>query len=160
VLLDRGAHVVDHICWWLGGKAKVISSLNDAFGGGDAVAHIQFEHGQCLGEIKLSWLSSFPCRYLVQGKRGIVEGDVYDYQNIALTVASGSTKRLKLATMDKLGIGSQIVANFLAVVSHKEKPLIDGRDVLDSVQFIEECYGKAARFPMPWYEVLEGGHDS
>lgn len=156
VLLDRGAHVVDHICWWLGGKPKVVSAQNDAFGGSDAVAHIQFEYGQCVGEIKLSWLSSFPCRFSVQAQKGTVEGDIYDYQHIVLTMGSGPKKRLKLAALDKLSIGSQIVANFLAVVRRKERPLIDGRDVLDSVQFIEECYRTAARFPMPWYEVLVG----
>lgn len=60
VLRDRGAHVFDQICWWLGGKPKLMSSQNDSFGGGEAVAYIQFEHGRCVGEVKLSWLSNFP----------------------------------------------------------------------------------------------------
>ena len=40
VLRDRGAHAVDHICWWLGGKPNLVSSQNDSFGGSEAVARV------------------------------------------------------------------------------------------------------------------------
>ncbi len=87
VLRDRGAHVFDHLCWWLGGKPKLISSQNDSFEGSEAVAHVRFERGKCTGEVKLSWLSNFTCRFNVVCEKGTSEGDVYDYQNIYLTGA-------------------------------------------------------------------------
>lgn len=156
VLRDRGAHIFDHICWWLEGKPELISSFNDSLGGSDTVAQIQFKHKSCFGEVKLSWLSQFPCRFVVQGRDAKVEGDVYDYQTVILTNNSGLKKRLKLETIGKLGIGSKIVSNFISVIKQNEKPLVDGGDVLDSIQFIDECYEKAAQFSMPWYEVLGG----
>jgi predicted dehydrogenase len=158
VLRDRGAHVLDHICWWLGGKPKLTSSQNDSFGGGEAVANVQFEHGKCVGEVKLSWLSNFPCRFLVTCKGGTVEGDVYDFQSIVLKTGSTREKRvnLKPSVKSKVDVGYKIITNFINVISRGEKPLIPGDDVLDSIQFVDECYAAATRFDMPWYErILE-----
>jgi UDP-N-acetylglucosamine 3-dehydrogenase len=154
-LRDRGSHVIDHICWWLGGKPSLISSQNDSFGGSDAVAHVEFKFNRCRGEVKLSWLSKFPCRFTVNCEAGKIEGDVYDYKNVILTSKSGKKKRLKLDSVNKSAIGLRIVTNFINVLRNLEKPLISGSDVLDSIQFIDECYQAATRFEIPWYEVLE-----
>ena len=81
------------ICWWLGGKPTVISSRNDSFGGAEAVAHVQFEHNQCVGEVKLSWLSKFPSRFMVRCEAGTVEGEIYDYQSVIEKSASGRKRR-------------------------------------------------------------------
>jgi predicted dehydrogenase len=154
-LRDRGAHVFDHICWWLQGKPEIVSSYNDSFGGSDALVHIKFKHEACLGEVKISWLSQFPSRFLIKGREAIAEGDVYDYQNLFLAASKGAKKRLKLEARDKLSIGSMIVSNFLEVIKNNEKPIVEGSDVLDSIRFIDECYQKSSRFSMPWYEVIE-----
>jgi len=156
VLRDRGAHVFDHICWWLGGKPDLIASFNDSFGGSDTVARINFSHKACAGEVHLNWLNELPSRFILKGREATVEGNVYDYRSVTLTTGAGRKKRLKLEAIDKLGIGSKIILNFLSVIRNKERPLVDGGDVLDSIRFIDECYQKAGRFPMPWYKALEG----
>jgi len=157
VLRDRGAHVFDHICWWLGEKPKLVSSQNDAFGGREAVAYVQFEHQKCIGEVKLSWLASFPCRFMVECERGTIEGDVYDYQSILLKRGVGQNQRINLKSRDKtkVDIACKVVANFMRVVKNNELPLVSGSDVLDSIKFIDECYEAATRFDMPWYEIRE-----
>ncbi len=155
ILRDRGAHVIDHICWWLGGKPNLISSKNDSFGGSDAVAHIQFEHNMCIGEVKLSWLSKFPCRFIVKCEAGTVEGDVYDYQRVVVTEESGRKKRIKLKSENKSDIGFRMVTNFINIIIKGNEPLVAGSDVLDSIQFIDKCYEAATRFKLPWYEVME-----
>jgi len=155
VLRDRGAHVIDHICWWLGGKPNLVSCQNDSFGGSDAVVHVQFEHNMCFGEIKLSWLSKFPCRFIVKCEEGTIEGDVYDYKSIILTENSGRKKRLKIKSKKKADIGFRMVTNFINIIIKGDEPLVAGREVLDSIQFIDECYKIATRFRMPWYEVME-----
>ena len=156
VLRDRGAHVMDHICWWLGRKPNLLSSQIDSYGGSDAVAHVQFEHDKCLGEVKLSWLSKFPCTFMIKCEAGTVKGDVYDYQHIVLAPRSGRKKRIQLPYVTKAEIGFTLVTNFINAIGNAAKPLIVGSDVLDSVQFVDECYKAATRFDMPWYEVLEG----
>jgi len=152
VLLDRGAHVLDHICWWLGGKPKVISSQNDSFGGGEAVAHVQFRHNKCVGEVKLSWLSSFPCKFVVEFEQGSIEGEVSYPQSVLVKTGSNPAKRVKLKSESWSALGYRIVANFIRVISNDEKPLVPGSDVLDSITMVDECYTTATRFEMPWYE--------
>jgi predicted dehydrogenase len=157
VLRDRGAHVMDVICWWLGGKPKVVSSKNDSFGGSEAVAHIQFERNKCVGEVKLSWLCKLPCRFRVKCEEASIEGDVYDYQNITTNAHSGRKKRIKLKSDEKSyqDIAYKMVTNFINVVGKREKPLVSGCDVLESIKLIDECYDAAIGFDMPWYEIPE-----
>jgi predicted dehydrogenase len=159
VLRDRGAHVLDHICWWLGGRPKVISSQNDSFGGSDAVAHVQFEHNKCVGEVKLSWLSSFPCKFVVECEKGSIEGEVYYPQNILVKAGSILAKRVKLKSENYTALGHRMVANFISIIRNGENPLVPGSDVLDSVSIIDECYKVATRFEMPWYVFPEVKND-
>jgi predicted dehydrogenase len=156
VLRDRGAHVLDLLCCWLGGKPDLVSSQNDSFGGNEAVAHVRFKHGQCVGEVKLSWFGGYPCRFVIQCEAGSVVGDTHDFQRLVLITASGEKEiKLKSAEKSKLDIGHKMLTNFIRVISMGEKPLVSGNDVLGSIQFIDECYLEATRFDMPWYQVLE-----
>jgi UDP-N-acetylglucosamine 3-dehydrogenase len=160
ILRDRGAHAIDHICWWLGGKPRLISSLNDAWGGSDAVSHVFFESGKCRGELKLSWLVSFPCTFKVTCENGTIEGKVYDYQNLNIYSGDGKKKKVRLHAKEKtkIDIAHKILSNFMEVVCSGAKPLISGNEVLDSLDFIDECYANGVRFDMPWYETLEVKH--
>jgi len=155
VLRDRGAHVFDHICWWLGGKPRVVTSQNDSFGGSEAVAYVEFRYGNCVGEVMLSWLGNFPCRIVIKCERGTIEGDVYDYSSISVISESGLRKRLRLSRQLKSDMAVRIVTNFIRCVSGGERPLVAGSDVVDSIQFIDDCYEAATRFDMPWYDLLE-----
>jgi UDP-N-acetylglucosamine 3-dehydrogenase len=156
ILRDRGAHAVDHICWWLKAKPRLISSLNDACGGSEAVAEVKFESGKCKGELKLSWLASFPCTFEIICEEGVIEGNVYDYRNVFIKSKSGGKRKIHLPKRDvaKNAVACKIVKNFIDVVSNNTKPLISGNDVLDSMDFIDECYANAALFEMPWYGKL------
>jgi len=160
ILRDRGAHAMDHICWWLAGKPRLISSMNDAWGGSDAVSQVFFESGKCRGELKLSWLVSFPCTFKVTCENGTIEGKVYDYQNLDIRAGNGKKKKVRLHAKEKtkIDIARRIVGNFVEVVCSGAKPLISGNEVLDSLDFIDECYASAVRFDMPWYETLEVQH--
>jgi predicted dehydrogenase len=156
VLLDRGAHVLDLFCWWLDEKPELISSQNDSFGGREALAHVQFKHKRCVGEVRLSLLGKLPCVFKVKCERGTVEGDIYDFQSVIVT-KHRKKKRLKLRTKEKqyTDFGHTMVTNFLDIISKGEQPLVSGADVLNSARFIDECYEAASRFNMPWYDVLE-----
>jgi predicted dehydrogenase len=159
ILRDRGAHVLDHICWWLGSKQKVLISKNDSFGGSEAVAYVQFEHNKCVGEVHLSWLSKFPCKFVVECERGSIEGEVYYPQSVLLKADGRLPKRIKLKSVDWIELGRRVVSNFIGVVKGSEKPLIPASDVLNSMRFIDECYAAAARFEMPWYALSEVKND-
>lgn len=160
VVLDRGAHVLDLICWWLGEKPRLISSQNDSFGGREAVACIRFEHKRCVGEVKLSLLGKLPCVFKVQCEQGMIVGDVFDFRSVILATKSGKQRRLRLKSQEKYyrDFGCTMVTNFLNIISKGERPLISGAEVLDSMEWIDECYEKASRFHMPWYEIPEIRH--
>jgi len=157
VLRDRGAHVMYVLCWWLDGKPVLLSSQNDAFGGPEAVAAVHFQHGNCRGEVKLSWLSKFTPRFEVVGDRARVEGGIYDTDSVLLTTAGGRKKRLKLPPTPRtyLDIAYGMVGNFIDAMEGRARPLVSGRDALPSIEFIDDCYRAATRFDMPWYDVLE-----
>lgn len=160
VLLDRGAHVLDLICWWLDAKPKTHVSENDSFGGREAVARIQFTHHKCSGEVKLSLLGKIPCVFSIECEQGTISGDIYDFQSIILSTKSGLEKRINFKTAEKYytDFGYTIVENFLNVLSKNANPLVSGEDVFKSVEWIDECYTAATRFNMPWYNFLESNN--
>jgi hypothetical protein len=121
------------------------------------VAEVRFELNQCVGEVKLSWLGSFPSQFVVECETGTIIGDVYDFRSLRLQSGSGEKKQLQLSSggKSKLDIAFQIVTNFTQVVTRGEKPLVSGHEVVDSIEFIDECYASATRFDMPWYEIQE-----
>lgn len=157
ILRDRGAHALDHICWWLGGKPKVISSQNDSFGGSEAVAYVRFEMGQCTGEVRLSWLENTSSRYKITCEKGTILGDVYDYKNLTLGGSNSQKKQIHLNSKEKtkLDIAQKVITNFLNILTKGDQPLVSGNDVLESVELIDECYAVATRFSMPWYDRVE-----
>lgn len=156
ILRDRGAHAMDHICWWLDGKPDLISSYNDSFGGSEAVAHVEFEKDTCKGKLVMSWFADVPCRFSIECEGGTIEGEIYDYQKLIIT--EGGKRREIIVDSPihtKLDVARKMVSNFLAVIEGKEKPLVEGAAVLDSIEFVDEAYEQALLLHMPWYPFEE-----
>lgn len=159
VLRDRGAHAVDHICWWLGGKPNLISSQNDSFGGSEAVARVEFEHEGCEGSLTVSWFADVPCRFILHCEQAAIEGDIYDYRRLRI-IEDGHARDVFLDSpiQTKGDVAQAIVGNFINIIERGDAPLVSGKDVLDSIAFTDECYEQAIRFDMPWYPALEVEH--
>lgn len=155
VLRDRGAHILDHICWWLGTKPRVLCSQNDSFGGSEAVAYVKFEHQNCVGEMRLSWLSKLPCQFIVEFEHGSIESEIYYPQSVLLKTGASRQRRVELKSETYSSIGPKMIDNFISVILNNEKPLVPGSEVIDSISMIDECYTGATRFEMPWYEIPE-----
>lgn len=156
VLLDRGPHAVDLICWWLGDRPAVVSCQHDSFGGAEAVAQVELSHGDCAITIALSWLNELPNEYVIRGERGEIRNGIEDWWRIPIALPSGKVHKIKLAhdEQDYFDFGRRLIANFLNVIRAGDKPLIPAGDVIPSVEVIEACYRTATRFAMPWYENL------
>lgn len=160
VLLDRGAHVLDLLCWWLGAKPRLVESLNDSYGGVECVSHTQFEHQGCDCRVELSWLTKLENQCVVQGERGTVSHSVYDWRSLDVTDAAGKTRKVRLKTdvMSFMDFGSVLIGNFLGLLAGRGRPLVAGAEVLDSIDLINDCYDQATRFEMPWNRVFEPAH--
>ena len=156
-LLDVGAHFLDLVCWWAGGKPQLVSCEDDSFGGPESVVRIKARKGDCGIELKLNRLVDVDSSIAVAGERGRIECHATDWKLFTYTPKGGRPETRRIATPIRMywEFVEQLVRNFVNVVSRKEAPLVPVRDVLASILFLEECYHRRSRLPMPWYEKLE-----
>lgn len=156
ILLEQGAHIVDLVCWWLGGRAEPTSYRDDSFGGTEAVAELQLESGGCHARIHLSWLSRLENGFRVQGETGCLEGGAYDFGTVRMR-SGDRTRTLKTQWQprDFSEFGPVLVDNFLEVLTRGARPLVSASDVLPSLEIIDACYRRRERFPMPWHDAWQ-----
>ncbi len=156
VLLDLGAHVFDVICFWLGGKPEILSSESDSFGGCEAVAAVSMRYQDCICTVRMSRLGKLPNSFRIIGEKGSIEGAIHDWRTITLTTSRG-TSMIDTQPRDngKVHFSRMPIANFLDVIRGAATPLIPASHVLDSIELIQEAYGRTTRFPLPWYEQKE-----
>jgi len=157
VLLDTGPHIIDLVTWWLGGKPQLTRFRDDSFGGTEAVAAVELEHEGCRVSIRLSWLSKLRNTYRIQGERGSIEGEVYDWASFIQRSAGGKARRVHTEDRPKgFGeFGHRLIDNFVAVLAAGAEPLVSGRDVLSSLEIIDACYARRERFDLPWLAARE-----
>jgi len=156
ILLDIGAHVLDLVCWWMGGRPDVERCEDDAMGGTEAWVAVAMRRGSATARIKLSWHSKLANRYEVVGDRGTLSGSIYDWQTVTQTVG-GRSRVHKLGAEARLynDFAHEMLQNFVAVVASGATPLITGRDVLLSLELMDECYARRERVAMPWYDAWQ-----
>jgi predicted dehydrogenase len=157
VLLDQGAHALDAICWWIGCKPDLISCRTDSFGGPEAAVAVRFKRGSTTGEVRLSWLARLRNRYSIECENGRILGGTRDWGK--LTVGLGSEKprimEVDPTTESWRVLREKMVDNFLSVVAGKAEPLVPAREVVESLELIDESYAAAERFDMPWCDNVE-----
>jgi predicted dehydrogenase len=159
VLLDLGAHIVDLVAWWLGGRPQVVDYRDDSFGGTEAVAQADLEYQGCRISIRLSWLSRLRNVYRIDGDTGSIEGGFNDWATLTLRAANGSARRIRTADQPKRfdEFPNRLIDNFLDVIRTGTAPIVPAREVLPSLQIISECYARRAQFDMPWIGVTRIG---
>jgi len=157
ILLDVGAHVLDLVCWWLGGRPQVTAYADDSFGGSEAVAQLSFTDGQAQGEVRLSWLAKLPSGFRIDGEAGSVVGSIYDWHAVELVSRSGKRELIPLNSHVRTpaDAGRLVVENFLDVIERGRPPLVSAQDVAPSIAMIEECYARRRRFDLPWHDDWE-----
>ena len=157
VLLDRGSHALDMICWWLGARPRLVRCLDDSFGGIEGVVNITLEHDGCEVQVDLSWLGPYPNTLLVEGDRARIESPLYEWKSVRLVPRGGRTRTVRKRTNARVlaELGHELIDNWLAVNVGTASPLIPGEAVADSIALIEECYAHRRRFDMPWHEAYE-----
>ena len=152
VLQDLGAHVIDTICWWAGGRPEVEEMLDDSYGGPESVVKIRARKDGCEIRITLNRLCELSSAYRVRGEKACIEGSVFDWKTIGVTDASGdrTERRLACTVRNYPGFVIPIVENFVDVLRYRALPLVSGSDVLPSLEFIHECYGRRKRLDLSW----------
>ena len=157
VLLDVGAHVLDLVCWWVGGTPELISCEDDSFGGPESVVAIRATRGECAIEIHLNRLVDVEPLFVVAGERGTIQCSASDWNAFGYASQGKKMKTLKVRTRVRTywELVEGIVENFTDVILAKGLPLVPARAVLPSMMFLDECYARRSSLPMPWFERLE-----
>jgi predicted dehydrogenase len=154
VLFDTGAHVVDLVCWWLGGEPQVLEYADDARGGTEAVARLRLRLRGIEAHIHLSWLTKLRNAYRVTGSRATVEGGAYDWSSYVLS-SRGRARKLRAGSSwhgydDFVGI---LLDNFADVIARRAAPLVTAADVRAALAVIDACYRRRQTLDEPWHEA-------
>jgi predicted dehydrogenase len=154
-LLDRGAHVLDLVCWWLGGQPQVVRYLDDSEGGSEAVADLLFRHGGSTGRVQLSWLTKYENTIEVSTDRADVKCGIYDWTRFTITEGRKAPRTVQLPApaATPREISNIMVDNFIDVVRGVAAPLVPGTAVVDSIALIANAYAAREPLPQPWHEV-------
>ena len=166
VLLDHGAHLLDHLLWWLG-PCSVDSYRDDARGGieADAEAHLT-THSGAHGVVELSRTRTLRNTCMIEGERGTVEVQLFEpFAQVAvrlsgdLPVLTGRVGDAEFETRPYRALFGRQLDDFAEAIRSRRPPFVPGREGRLSVALVEECY--AARQPLehPWdfprsYEVV------
>ncbi len=163
VLLDRGAHTIDVICWWLGIRPAVVRVHTDSQGGNEAVAHVELEANDVAIELSFSRLQRLENRYEIECESGIVRGRLFDLGGLQV-VRGGEVRAIRAGRPRSYADWAwDLVRNFVEVVQGRSEPLFAASDVAPSIGVIEEAYEREQPFSLPWYErdpniaALRGG---
>jgi predicted dehydrogenase len=154
VLFDTGAHVVDLVCWWMGGEPDSIDYRDDARGGTEAVCKIVMQRGPTTARVHLSWLTKLRNTYRVVGTRGSVEGGVYEWSSLSRFDASGKKRRVATDRPRQLAdFFDMLLANFVDVVSKGAAPTVSAADARAVISVIDRCYADRHTLPEPWHDA-------
>lgn len=141
VLQDVGSHVLDVVCWWLGQTPELTSYHDDSFGGPESVADVRARVGPCDVRVFLNRLNNLESRFRLTGERGAIEGTLYGWQELEVTIdGARAVRRYGPRVRTYPEFVRPVVQNFLRVVAGTEAPLVAGSAVEPSIAFIEECY--------------------
>ena len=124
---DTGVHLLDTICYWLGGKPTLVSSENDAMGGPEAIATVRLQHDDCQAEIKVSRLGKLDNGFVIRGTKGSISAGAEDFSKLTIEFADGSKKTIKCGSpkLQYTDFATPMVANF--VFTQRVRPLFASR---------------------------------
>lgn len=150
---DTGVHLLDTICYWIGGEAPtLVESINDSFGGPEAMATVRLKHRQCDIEIKVSRLGRLMNGFEIVGSLGRIRADAEDFTNVDIRFNDGTRKvhRVGSRKLKYVNFAKPLLENFVDVIHRRAEPIVSGSDVLATVKLLAEAYEKPTRYFMPW----------
>ncbi len=151
VIADRGSHVLDLICWWVGSPIQVESCLSDAMGGVEGYADVSLSWGGGSARMRLSWHSKLANRLRVVFERGVIETGIYDFREVRISGPDGTKVRSlpgSEASYDDYSL--TFARGAITAAIQGGAPPIAGADVVPSLALIDQCYAKMGRIDFPW----------
>ena len=154
VLFDTGAHIVDLVCWFMGGEPELMSYEDDSFGGTEAVAKLDLRRGSAKAHVHLSWLSKLRNTYRLIGTDGALEGRVYEWSSYTRRDRNGKGRSVKTdRTRDFTHFADKLLDNFVAVIEEREAPIVSAGEVRPAISVIDQCYRNRRLMDLPWFDA-------
>jgi predicted dehydrogenase len=154
VVLDTGAHVLDVICWWLGGEPALIEARHDGDGGPEGLAVLKLAWGSTEIEIVLSALAKQANGFEIVGTDATLVGAYNDFNRYEFrSDAHGRGAQIDVGSAIRLksDIADLLLANFRDCLAGRATPAVNAADVLPSLRLIDAFYRMATPLEAPWY---------
>ena len=152
VFLDRGAHTVDIVCWWLADRPRVVRASWDAFGGAESVMDVELASGDSSIQLKFSRLYKLENCFHVECEEARIDGRLFNASSYQVT-RNGQMKSIPVEPPALYHeYAWKLVDNFIAVVQGGEEPLFVAEDVAPSISVLEAAYLRAESYDLPWYD--------
>lgn len=171
VLLDKGVHALDLLCW-LFGSARLISSEDDSLRGGvEGNSILRLEHNGIQGRMQLSWDQELNNSFLIQGQKGdllIPVGPMRDlffrtpgqpWNRVPCTVdwpsdLSPDGKRRGSPRTYWECFDFQLIQLLRSLMLGDPVP-VNGGEGLEVLGLINQAYGEASPMDQPWLSPAE-----
>ncbi len=151
VFLDRGAHSIDVLCWWLGACPRVERARYDAFGGVEGLMDVQLALEQAAINIKFSRFHRLANHYTIEGDDATIQGRLFDFGRFQIK-RDGTTKTIEAGKpLPHYEYAWQLVRNYVRSIQGVESPLFTADQIAPSIGVIDEAYQQVKRFDAPWY---------
>ena len=149
---DTGVHLLDTVCYWLGGKPELIESLNDSDGGPEAMATVRIRHENCNAEIKVSRLGRLANSFTIRGTKGSITAEAEDFTEFTVNFTNGSKRKYKCAKghLQYTDFAKPLLSNFADVVSGIADPIVPGHDVVHTIELLQAAYDEVKSYSEPW----------
>ncbi|MEM7783784.1 MAG: NAD-dependent epimerase/dehydratase family protein [Planctomycetota bacterium] len=149
---DVGIHLLDTVCYWLGGEPELIESLNDNEGGPEALATVRFRHRQCEIEIKVSRLGRLENGFKIIGTDGTIEQESEEFSEVIVRKTDGRQRKYACGkrSLKYNDFARPLIENFVKVIEQKESPIVSVESVLVPTKLMQEAYEHAKTYAKPW----------
>ena len=151
VLLDRGAHTLDVLCWWLGEPPRVTAVRSDAFDGVEGLADLQLCGSEADMHVKFSRFYRLPNSYRIEGETATIVGRLFDFGRFQVVRRGQSERIVAGRPLPHYEYAWQLVENFLQAIREVATPHFLARDVAPSIQIIEDAYRQVIPCDRPWF---------
>jgi predicted dehydrogenase len=158
VLLDRGSHMLDILCWWLANdEFDILSSSHDGFNGPESNFKLRLKSSSKVNiEYSLSRLFKLKNEIIISMDLVDIRVKLFSWNELEIRKLGGSWKKITLTPDGKKVIEyeefvGKLVDNFIEVLNGHKKPIAGIEDVLPSISLISRAYEMAKPFELEWY---------
>ncbi len=159
---DTGVHLLDTVCYWLGGKPELVESLNDSDCGPEALATVRLRHGACDIELKVSRLGRLANGFEIIGSLGSIQAQAEDWADLTIRFKDGRQQRLRCGSRRRKyhDFAVPMLNNFVRVIEEGVEPTVSGESTLATIELLQAAYDGAQRYSMPWNDAVSANDSS